>query len=96
MARRSLLSMSDLDRDAIARILRTANRFTEVMGRDNKKVPTLRGDAKRNGGRMRGAGARVWCAYVPHHGPLYPSSGTSCHLLPMGEGNIALPAWRKP
>ena len=43
MTRRSLLSMSDLDRDAIARILRTANRFTEVMGRDNKKVPTLRG-----------------------------------------------------
>ncbi len=43
MTRRSLLSMSDLDRDAIARILTTANRFTEVMGRDNKKVPTLRG-----------------------------------------------------
>jgi len=43
MKRRSLLSMSDLDRDGIARILRTANRFTEVMGRDNKKVATLRG-----------------------------------------------------
>ena len=43
MKRRSLLSMSDLDRQAIARIVRTANRFTEVMGRDNKKVPTLRG-----------------------------------------------------
>lgn len=41
--RRSLLSMYDLDREGIARILRTANRFTEVMGRDNKKVPTLRG-----------------------------------------------------
>jgi aspartate carbamoyltransferase catalytic subunit len=35
--------MSDLTRHDIARILRTANRFTEVMGRDNKKVPTLRG-----------------------------------------------------
>lgn len=43
MRRRSLLSMNDLDREGIARILRTANRFTEVMGRDNKKVPTLRG-----------------------------------------------------
>jgi aspartate carbamoyltransferase catalytic subunit len=43
MRRRSLLSMYDLDREGIARILRTANRFTEVMGRDNKKVPTLRG-----------------------------------------------------
>lgn len=43
MKRRSLLSMADLDRDGIARILRTANRFTEVMGRDNKKVATLRG-----------------------------------------------------
>lgn len=41
--RRSLLSMDDLDRDGIARILATATRFTEVMGRDNKKVPTLRG-----------------------------------------------------
>lgn len=41
--RRSLLSMEDLDRDGITRILRTAGRFTEVMGRDNKKVPTLRG-----------------------------------------------------
>ena len=43
MKRRSLLSMADLDRDGIARILRTANRFTEVMGRENKKVATLRG-----------------------------------------------------
>ncbi len=42
-ARRSLLSMHDLDPDDIRRILTTANRFTEVMGRDNKKVPTLRG-----------------------------------------------------
>ncbi len=42
-ARRSLLSMDDLARDDIARILATAGRFTEVMGRDNKKVPTLRG-----------------------------------------------------
>ncbi len=41
--RRSLLSMDDLDRDDIVRILATAGRFTEVMGRDNKKVPTLRG-----------------------------------------------------
>jgi len=41
--RRSLIAMSDLDRAAIARILRTANRFTEVMSRDNKRVPTLRG-----------------------------------------------------
>jgi len=43
MKRRSLLSMDDLDRQSIARILRNAYRFTEVMGRENKKVPTLRG-----------------------------------------------------
>lgn len=42
-SRRSLLSMDDLDRNDITRILATAGRFTEVMGRDNKKVPTLRG-----------------------------------------------------
>jgi aspartate carbamoyltransferase catalytic subunit len=43
MSRRSLLSIDDLERPDIARILRTANRFAEVMGRDIKKVPTLRG-----------------------------------------------------
>ncbi len=43
MKRRSLISMTELTRHDIARILRTANRFTEVMGRENKKVPTLRG-----------------------------------------------------
>jgi aspartate carbamoyltransferase catalytic subunit len=43
MRRRSLLAMRDLERPDIARILRTANRFGEVMGRDIKKVPTLRG-----------------------------------------------------
>jgi aspartate carbamoyltransferase catalytic subunit len=41
--RRSLLSIGDLERPDIARILRTANRFGEVMARDIKKVPTLRG-----------------------------------------------------
>jgi aspartate carbamoyltransferase catalytic subunit len=41
--RRSLLAMDELERPDIARILRTANRFGEVMGRDIKKVPTLRG-----------------------------------------------------
>jgi aspartate carbamoyltransferase catalytic subunit len=41
--RRSLLEMGDLERPDIARILRTANRFAEVMGREVKKVPTLRG-----------------------------------------------------
>jgi aspartate carbamoyltransferase catalytic subunit len=43
MRRRSLLSVADLERADIARILRTANRFAEVMARDVKKVPTLRG-----------------------------------------------------
>jgi aspartate carbamoyltransferase catalytic subunit len=37
--------MADLDRTDIARILRTANRFGEIMERDIKKVPTLRGRA---------------------------------------------------
>ncbi len=42
-ARRSLIAMSDLDREDVGRILRTATRFGEVMERDIKKVPTLRG-----------------------------------------------------
>jgi aspartate carbamoyltransferase catalytic subunit len=41
--RRSLIAMSDLDRAEVARILRMSNRFAEVMRRDIKKVPTLRG-----------------------------------------------------
>ena len=41
--RRSLLAISDLDRMGVARLLRVANRFSEVMERDIKKVPTLRG-----------------------------------------------------
>ena len=43
MSRRSLISIADLDRSEIARILRVGNRFAEVMERDIKKVPTLRG-----------------------------------------------------
>jgi aspartate carbamoyltransferase catalytic subunit len=40
---RSLIEMSDLDRADVAGILRTAGRFEEVMDREVKKVPTLRG-----------------------------------------------------
>lgn len=43
MTRRSLLTIADLDRAEVARILRVGNRFAEVMQRDIKKVPTLRG-----------------------------------------------------
>jgi aspartate carbamoyltransferase catalytic subunit len=43
MNRRSLLTIADLDRAEVARILRVGNRFAEVMTRDIKKVPTLRG-----------------------------------------------------
>ncbi len=43
MKRRSLITVADLDRAEIARILRVSNRFAEVMERDIKKVPTLRG-----------------------------------------------------
>jgi len=43
MSRRSLLSMDDVNRSDIERILANARRFTEVMGRETKKVPTLRG-----------------------------------------------------
>ena len=43
VSRRSLLTIADLDRAEIARILRVGNRFAEVMERDIKKVPTLRG-----------------------------------------------------
>jgi aspartate carbamoyltransferase catalytic subunit len=40
---RHLLSMADLDRSAIERILDRAKTFTEVSEREIKKVPTLRG-----------------------------------------------------
>ncbi|MBI2683791.1 MAG: aspartate carbamoyltransferase catalytic subunit [Actinobacteria bacterium] len=39
----SLISIEDLGGDEIARILATAERFEEVMRRDIKRVPTLRG-----------------------------------------------------
>ena len=40
---RHLLSIADLDRPEVARILRESRRFSEVMDRDIKKLPTLRG-----------------------------------------------------
>ena len=42
-ARRHLISVADLDRDDVERILQTAEGFESVMHRDLKKVPTLRG-----------------------------------------------------
>ena len=42
-SRRSLIGIGDLSRDEITRILDLGERFAEVMGRDIKKVPTLRG-----------------------------------------------------
>ena len=39
----SLIRIGDLDVDGIGRVLGTAERFGEVMERDIKKVPTLRG-----------------------------------------------------
>ena len=42
-ARRHLISVADLDRDDVERILATAESFEAVMHRDLKKVPTLRG-----------------------------------------------------
>ena len=42
-----LLSIEDLDRDAIERILDRAAAFAEVSGREIKKVPTLRGRTDR-------------------------------------------------
>ena len=41
--KRDLLSIADLTRDDIERILRRAESFAEVSGREIKKVPTLRG-----------------------------------------------------
>ena len=41
--RRHLISVSDLGRDDVERILATAESFEAVMHRDLKKVPTLRG-----------------------------------------------------
>ena len=43
MRNRDLLSMEDLDRADIERILETANHMREIGERDVKKVPTLRG-----------------------------------------------------
>jgi aspartate carbamoyltransferase catalytic subunit len=43
MALRHLLSIEDLDRDGIERILERAASFAEVSGREIKKLPTLRG-----------------------------------------------------
>ena len=40
---RHLLSINDLDRAGIERILGRAESFAEVSGREIKKVPTLRG-----------------------------------------------------
>ena len=40
---RSLLAITDMDRAEASRMLRVANRFSEVMDREIKKVPTLRG-----------------------------------------------------
>src|SRR3712207_8235472 len=40
---RHLLSMEDLDREGIERILDRAKSFTEVSEREVKKVPALRG-----------------------------------------------------
>jgi aspartate carbamoyltransferase catalytic subunit len=42
-SRRSLIGIGDLSRDEITRLLDLSERFAEVMGRDIKKVPTLRG-----------------------------------------------------
>ncbi len=42
-SRRSLIAIGDLTRDEITRMLDLAERFSEVMRRDIKKVPTLRG-----------------------------------------------------
>jgi aspartate carbamoyltransferase catalytic subunit len=41
--RRHLIAISDLDRDAIERILETAASFESVLDREVKKLPTLRG-----------------------------------------------------
>ena len=40
---RHLISIDDLDRAAIERILDRAESFAEVSGREIKKVPALRG-----------------------------------------------------
>ena len=40
---RSLISIADVDRDEIGRLLELTDTFAEVMKRDIKKVPTLRG-----------------------------------------------------
>src|SRR5712672_2707328 len=41
--RRHLLSVSDLDRDDVERLLATAHSFAQSQERDNKKLPTLKG-----------------------------------------------------
>ena len=41
--RRHLLSVADLSRDDVERLLATARSFAQSQERDNKKLPTLRG-----------------------------------------------------
>ena len=41
--RRHLLSVSDLDRDDVERLLATARSFALSQARESKKLPTLRG-----------------------------------------------------
>src|ERR1700751_1310824 len=41
--RRHLLSVADLERDDVERLLATAHSFAQSQERDNKKLPTLRG-----------------------------------------------------
>jgi aspartate carbamoyltransferase catalytic subunit len=43
MGRRHLLSVADLTRDDVERLLATARSFAQSQERDNKKLPTLRG-----------------------------------------------------
>ena len=68
---RHLLSIEDLDRAAIERILDRAKSFTEVSEREIKKVPALRGrrvlnlfyeasTRTRSTGRSSGSPTRSW------------------------------------
>ncbi len=66
---RHLISMEDLDREGIERILDRAKTFTEVSEREIKKVPALRGRRVLN---------LFYEASTPSAWPRCPSTRSSC------------------
>ena len=90
---RHLLSIEDLDRAAIERMLDRAKSFTDVSEREIKKVPALRGRRVLN--LFYEASTRTRSSYVPPplvdamlHGGAYITIATRRHPLGVARGQI--------